>query len=102
MKSKLKSITNGERGGLDFIEVPKGEWFKSEKNNELYWYNNGVFEAYPRDGEGKEEFKKYHFIKVIPDDAVEVRVEETEQVYRIVGVGENLQWGTIDTREDME
>ena len=61
-----------------------------------------MFEAYPSDGEGKEEFKKYHVIKVIPDDAVEVQVEQTEQVYRIIGVGESLQWEIIDTREEME
>ena len=72
MNAKLNRITNGERSGLNFIEILKGEWFTSERNNELYRYNNGVFEAYPSDGEGKEEFKKYHFIKVIPDDAVEV------------------------------
>ena len=77
MNAKLNRITNGERSGLDFIEIPKREWFKSEKNNELYRYKNGVFEAYPSDGEGKEEFKKYHVIKVIPDDAVELIVEET-------------------------
>ena len=99
INAKLNRIANGERSGLDFMEILKGEWFASEKNNELYRYKNGVFEAYPSDGEGKKEFKKYHVIKVISDDAVEVRVEETEQVYRVVGVGENLQWETIDTRE---
>ena len=28
MNPKLNIITNGEWGGLDFIEVPKWEWFR--------------------------------------------------------------------------
>ena len=51
MNDKLNRINHGDRGGLDYIEVPKGEWFKSEKNGELFRYNNGVFEAYPKNGE---------------------------------------------------
>ena len=37
MNDKLNRINNGDRGGLDYIEVPKGEWFESEKNGELFW-----------------------------------------------------------------
>ena len=51
MNDKLNRINHGDRGGLDYIEVPKKEWFKSEKNGELFRYNNGVFEAYPKNGE---------------------------------------------------
>ena len=29
MNEKLNRINHGDRGGLDFIEVPKGEWFTS-------------------------------------------------------------------------
>ena len=50
MNDKLNRINHGDRGGLDYIEVTKGEWFKSEKNGELFWYNNFVFEAYPKKG----------------------------------------------------
>ena len=57
MNAKSNRITNGQQSGLDFIEIPKWEWFNAEKNNELYMYNKGVFEAYPTDGKGKEEFK---------------------------------------------
>ena len=57
MNEELNRIKNGEQSGLDFIEIPKGEWFNSEKNNELYRYNKGVFEAYLSDDESKEEFK---------------------------------------------
>ena len=29
MNSKLNKVTHGERVGLDYIEIPKGEWFYS-------------------------------------------------------------------------
>ena len=32
MHNKLNSITKGDRSGLDYIEVPKGEWFYLSKN----------------------------------------------------------------------
>ena len=55
MHEKLNRINHGDRGGLDFIEVPKGEWFTSAETGELYRYNNGVFEAYPKSGCGNGE-----------------------------------------------
>ena len=36
MNDKLNMINHGDRGGLDYIEVPKGEWFQSEKNGERF------------------------------------------------------------------
>ena len=48
LDAKLNRITNGERMGLDYIEVPKGEWFYSSQNDEKFQYNNGVFEEYPK------------------------------------------------------
>ena len=90
MNDKLKMINHGYRGGLDYIEVPKGEWLKSEKNGELFWYNNGVFEAYPKNGEIDGEYKKYHVIKVIPDDAVEVSVEENDESFIVKIEGEKI------------
>ena len=50
MHEKLNRINHGDRGGLDYIEVPKREWFKSAETGELYRYNNGVFKAYPKNG----------------------------------------------------
>ena len=41
MNAKLNRIANEELIGIDFIDIPKGEWFKSEKNNELYRYKKG-------------------------------------------------------------
>ena len=36
MDSKINRITNGERVGLDYIEIHKGEWFLSRINGELF------------------------------------------------------------------
>ena len=55
MDAKLNRITNRERIGLDYIEVPKGEWFLSGKSGKLYHFHLGVFEAYAmkRDKQGE-------------------------------------------------
>ena len=50
MHEKLNRVNHGNRRGLDYIDVPKGEWFKPAETGDLYWYNNGVFEAYPKNG----------------------------------------------------
>ena len=80
MNNKLNRINHRDRGGIDYIEVPKGEGFKSQKNGELFRYNNGVFESYPKNGETDGEYKKYHVIKVIPDDVIEVSVKDNDKV----------------------
>ena len=74
MDAKLNRITNGERMGLDYIEVPKGEWFVSEKSGELYHYHSGVFEAYSMKKDKHGEYSTHHVLKVIPDDAVQVEI----------------------------
>ena len=102
MNDKMNRINHVERGGLDYIEVPKGEWFKSAETGELYRYNNGVFEAYPKNGGINGEYKKYHIIKVIPDDAIAVSFEENYRSFVFKSKGEKIQWETIDTREEME
>ena len=61
-----------------------------------------MFEAYARSNDTKHEYKKYHVIKVIPDDAVLAVVEEYECKYKVVRGSDRIQWVTIDTREDME
>ena len=48
------------------------------------------------------QFHKYHVIKVIPTDAVQATVDETEEGYIVTAVGERMQWETIDSREEME
>ena len=45
------------------------------------------------------EYKKYHVIKVIPDDAITVTVEESDSGFAVKSEGEKIQLETIDTRE---
>ena len=37
MNDKLNRINHGDRGWLNYIEVPKGEWFKSVETGELQY-----------------------------------------------------------------
>ena len=41
-------------------------------------------------------------IKVIKDDAVQAEVEEDDKKYRVVKCGCQIQWETVDAREEME
>ena len=72
---KLKSITNGEKVGLDYIEIPKGEWFVSKLSAEFFHYQSGVFESYPPKKDKQNKYSKYHVIKIILDDVIQVEVE---------------------------
>ena len=38
----------------------------------------------------------------MPDDKVEVKVEEDDRAFIVTSVGERIHWETIDTREEME
>ena len=78
MDAKLNRRTNGERVGLDYIEVPKGEWFVSQQSGELFHYHSGVFESYPLKKDKQDEFSEHHVIKIIPDDVVQVEVESVD------------------------
>ena len=102
MNSKLNMVTHGERAGLDHIEIPKGEWFYSCQTNELYRYNEGVFEAYPWIEDNQNVYHKQHVLKVILDDTVTTMVEESDQGYRINTKGGAMQWKVLDSRKEME
>ena len=73
---KLSIITKGPRGVLDRIQIPSHDWFHSQRHAELYHYANGVFEAYPSDGEGS--FYPHHTLKVLPSDAVAVTIGQRD------------------------
>jgi len=42
--------------------------------NELYHFTQGVFETHPADKKWHQRFLKYHSLKVIHNDAMEVKV----------------------------
>jgi len=73
MHQKLSRIAKGAHQGLDFIEIPTGEWYYSRTSNELYHYTQGVFESHPADKRPRR-FLADHTLKVIPADAMQVTV----------------------------
>lgn len=64
---KLTSVVKGRRGMIDRIQVPTHTWFFSPSSSELFRYDNGVFEAYPRHSD--HIFHPHHTLKVLPSDA---------------------------------
>ena len=87
MDAKLNRITNGGRVGLDYIEVPKGEWFMSQQSGELFHYHSGVFASYSLKKDKQDKYSAHHVIKIIPDDAVQVEVETLDDGYRVTKSG---------------
>lgn len=65
---KLNAVVKGRRGVLDRIQVQAHEWFHSPVSDELFHYDNGVFEAYPI--LLNDEFHSHHTLKVLLADAL--------------------------------
>ena len=101
MDAKLNRITNGEWVGLDYIKIPKGEWFVSRTCRECFRYNQGVFESYPPKNDKLEEYRKHHVLKVIPGDSMQAEFETVEDGYIVLQTGDRIQWGAVDSREEM-
>ena len=72
MHLKLSRISKGPRGALDYIEIPTHDWYYSPKTNELYHYDNGVFETHAN--RTTSIFYKHHSLKVPPDDTSKATV----------------------------
>lgn len=84
MHQKLSMITKGSHAGLDYIQIPTAPWYYSAKQKELYHYNNGVFEYHVPSYLKEREFIHHHTLKVIPDDAMELEVDDiNEQGFRM-------------------
>ena len=101
---KLSLITKGPRGVLDRIQIPAHDWFFSDRNEEIYHYVDGVFEAYPSAGEGL--FFPHHTLKVLPSDArsVEVARDEESRHFRIsnyLPIGP-IVWTDVTSQEEIE
>ena len=82
--------------------ITKGKRFVFQQSGELFHYHSGVFESYPPKQNRHDEYSKYHVIKIILDDVVQVEVETLDDGYRVTRVGDRIQWETVDAREDME
>ncbi|KAL7523469.1 hypothetical protein ACHAWF_003332, partial [Thalassiosira exigua] len=103
MHQKLTHMVKGAHVGLDYIEVPTAEWYYSPSNDELYHYDNGVFEAHAPDRATRCHHFVHHVLKVVPDDAVETEVvEEPEGIRRLGLLGRPISWRQLRDKETME
>ena len=73
---KLSNVTKGAHRSLDRIQNPVHDWFYSEKEQEIFHYDHGVWEAHPR--KTPHHHFLYHTLKVLPDDATLITVSVDE------------------------
>ena len=101
---KLSAITKGTHSQLDRIQVPTGEWYYSEKESELYHYDHGVWEAYPRKEPNPNTYWTHHTLKVVPDDAVPVLVEKSTTQIEITDFPEVVEpmWRDVTDTEEIK
>ena len=78
MHRKLTLLTKGPRSGLDYIQVPTKTWYYSPKTHELFRYTLGVFECYRPTAPNTHNYPRAHTLKVIEDDAVEAKVDDSD------------------------
>lgn len=102
VNQKLRVITKGKHTQIDRVQIPTHDWFYSDQTNEVYHYDFGVWEAYPR--KTPTLFFSHHTLKVLPAGATPVRVEQEQEGIRIV---EHLpkidqMWKDITTPEELE
>jgi hypothetical protein len=102
VNQKLRVITKGKHTQIDRVQIPTHDWFYSDQTNEVYHYDFGVWEAYPR--KTPTLFFSHHTLKVLPAGATPVQVEQEQEGIRIV---EHLpkidqMWKDITTPEELE
>ena len=80
---KLTVVAKGrQEGAFDRIEIATHEWFLSDVKKEIYRYKKGIFEAHLEAEVGT--YHLHHTLKVLPPDAIQFEVKETEQGQLIV------------------
>lgn len=101
---RLTLLTKGVRGILDRIQIPMHDWFYSPKYDELYHYDDGVFEAYP--SKSDDRFFTHHTLKVLPDDVelVEVEYDDTTDGLYVTNVLPRPQsiWEDVTSQDLIE
>ena len=97
INKKLGAITRGRFSqALDRIEATNHDWFHSKKNNEIYHYEAGNFEAYSAAGSGT--FHPHHSLKVIPTDATQILVNKEEGYWKIT---QYIEWYHLDHHKSL-
>ena len=104
LNRKLTAIIKGSRGVLDRIQIPTHDWFYSPDTNEIYHYDNGVFEAYPAFDD--TTFHTYHTIKIIPDDVEQITVDRIPPHQRWTITNRispsSIIWRDVDSQNEIE
>jgi hypothetical protein len=104
MNRKLTAVIKGPRGALKMIQVPTHDWFYSEISDELYHYQNGVFDAFP--AADMNLFHSHHTRKVLPSEAQAVQVgrDDTDRFWTITNIIPNppALWREITNTEEIE
>ena len=107
---RMTTVIKGAHRSLQEIEVPRFEWFFSRKENELYRYHLGVFEAYsaysPQAALKPTHptvFYDHHHLKVLPPDAVRAEVEHRGDRYHLtlVYLPSDL-WTSVTNQRELE
>ena len=101
---KLSAVIKGTHRQLDRIQIPTGNWYYSYKSKEIYHYDMGVWEAYPRKEPRPHEYFRHHTLKVVPDDAVPISVTTHDECIVIDEFLPNTQpmWRDITSTKDIE
>jgi hypothetical protein len=71
----LTAIFKPDWSTLDYIEYPNEKWYLTEKGDELYVFDNGIFIAHSMVDE--DVFHKAGVVKVLPETAEAIEVEIT-------------------------
>ncbi len=108
---KLTILTKGPRIGLDRIDIPSHEWMYSEEMDEVYHYDQGVFETHAAIQHNApvsildKEFYAHHSLKVPDKNAFPVRVSKGEDgILKIVEVIDKspFGWDPITSQQSIE
>ena len=103
MNRKLTSAIKGSRQGLNRIEIPTHEWYYSEKEEEIYRYDDGVFEAHSAMNSETGRYYPHHHLKVLPPDATTAEVEVREECIALLTIYPKSNfWTEITDQKEIE
>jgi hypothetical protein len=103
MHQKLTRIIKGSRTGLDYVEVPTGEWYLAKDINELYHYDDGLFECHVAQEGQENSFYRHSSLKVPPSKLTEVTVTHSSNDIKVLpGVTGPIKWKKIIEKDEME
>lgn len=86
------------------------DWYYSARDDEIYHYDNGVFETHVRlqgNDDGPKRYHTHHTLKVINEDAVEATVnlitpDGESSYYELGNLGQPTEWRWVSERTDIE